>query len=174
MGCSRRLSDRRWSWTGTNRGFDKPGIWISAWIKKIDYIKKYWKLADNPYQVSLSFILERMIFFLDAKWIDTNVEIIVEKRWRNEDKDLLEYYNKIKDWGTWYVKNERFKQKIEKFDFRNKNENDIWVQLSDLCAYPLVSFIRDCNSLNPAFQILENKIYKNWDWTKKYWLKIYP
>lgn len=147
---------------------------ISAGIKKLDYIKKYWKLADNPYQVSLSLILERMIFLLDKLSPDTSVEIIVEKRWKNEDKDLLEYYNKIKDLWTYYVSSPRFKQKIEKFDFRSKNQNDIWVQLADLCAYPLISFMRDNNASNPAFQILEKKIYTNHDWTKKYWLKIYP
>jgi hypothetical protein len=35
---------------------------ISIGIKKEEYIKKYGKVAENPYQISLSYMLERLSF----------------------------------------------------------------------------------------------------------------
>ena len=143
---------------------------ISIWIKKEQYIKKYWKTAENPYQISLSYMLERLIFCMWNKW--NTVEILVEKRWKKEDKELLEYYNKIYNIWTYYVKSSDFKEKITNFDFRWKQKNDIWIQIADLCAYPLVCKIRNPKEPNPAYDIVENKIYqKNW---KLYWFKTHP
>lgn len=142
---------------------------ISIWIKKEDYIKKYWKVAENPYQISLSYMLERLIFCLWNNW--HTVDIIVEKRWKKEDRDLLEYYNKIYNIWTYYVKSSDFKTKITNFDFREKRKNDVWIQLADLCAYPIVWHIRS-KELNPAFDIIKSKFYqKNW---KIYWFKVHP
>lgn len=142
---------------------------ISIWIKKENYIKKYWKIAENPYQISLSYMLERLIFCL---WNNANtVDIMVEKRWKKEDKELLEYYNKIYNIWTYYVKSSDFKTKITSFDFREKRKNDVWIQLADLCAYPIVSHIRS-NEPNPAYEILKTKFYqKNW---KIYGFKVHP
>lgn len=142
---------------------------ISIWIKKEEYIKKYWKIAENPYQISLSYMLERLIFCLWNNW--HTVDIIVEKRWKKEDSSLLEYYNKIYNIWTYYVKSEDFKTKITSFDFREKRKNDVWIQLADLCAYPIVWHIKS-KEFNPAFEVIKWKFYqKNWN---VYWFKVHP
>ena len=73
---------------------------------------------------------------------------------------------------TYYVKSERFKSRIKWFDFRWKYKNDIWIQLADLCAYPLVSYIRNKTNTNLAYDILKEKIYQK-DW-KLHGFKIHP
>jgi len=143
---------------------------ISIWIKKEDYIKKYWKSAINPYEISLSYMLERLIFCIqDENW---SVDIFVEKRWKKEDKALLEYYNMLYDKWTYFVKSEDFKNRITSFDFRWKYKNDVWIQIADLCAYPLVWRIRNSKEPNPAFEIIRSKIYQR-KWII-YWFKIHP
>jgi hypothetical protein len=59
------------------------------------------------------------------------------------------------------VNSQRFNAKIEKFSFKDKRENDIGIQIADLCAYPLISFVRSPDKDNPAFKIIEPKIYIN-------------
>jgi hypothetical protein len=143
---------------------------ISIWIKKEQYIKKYWKTAINPYQISLSYMLERVIFCI---WNDGHrCDIFVEKRGKKEDKELLEYYNQVNSLWTYYVKSSDMRKCIWKFDFRWKYKNDVWIQLADLCAYPLVSYMRNNREKNPAFEIIKPKIYqKSW---RLYGFKTHP
>jgi hypothetical protein len=105
-------------------------------------------------------MLERMIFCLDEKQAN-RVEIYVEKRGKKEDMALLNHYNTVLDQGTYFVNSQRLKQKIEKFSFQHKLNNDIGIQIADLCAYPLISFVRNPDRDNPAFQVIEPKIYTN-------------
>ena len=146
---------------------------ISNAVSKIDYIKQYGKSAINPYNISLSYILERMVFCLNEKKC-TSVEIFVEKRWKKEDQALLNHYNTVLDVWTSYVKPERFKSIINDFVFRKKLDNDIGIQIADLCAYPLISYVRDQDRDNPAYKIIEPKIYINPKTQKQSWLKIIP
>ena len=46
--------------------YKTPFIIISAAIKKEDYLKRYGVTAHNPYQVTLSYILERLVFCVDG------------------------------------------------------------------------------------------------------------
>jgi hypothetical protein len=46
------------------------------------------------------------------------------------------------------------------FTFRNKKENINGLPLTDLAAYPIARNIIEPNRANPAFDILEEKIYK--------------
>ena len=143
---------------------------IAIGIKKEEYIKKYGKIAENPYHISLSYMLEKLVFCM---WKDANtVDIVVEKRGKKEDSALLEYYNKVYSRGTYYVKGEEFSKRITSFDFRGKHKNDIGIQIADLCAYPLVSYIRNPKEPNSAFDILKQKIYQKDD--KLYGFKIHP
>lgn len=146
---------------------------ISNTVKKEDYLKLYGKTAINPYNISLSYILERMIFKVD-EILSSSVSIYIEKRWKKEDQLLLSHYNTVLDIWTYYVKPLRFKNKIEDFIFRAKIDNDIWIQLADLCAYPLISAIRNNDFTNPAYLIIDSKLYRNPKTWHKSWLKIIP
>jgi hypothetical protein len=118
-------------------------------------------------------MLERMTFCLNehhASW----VSIFVEKRWKNEDQDLLNHYNTILDKWTYYVSSERFKAMIDDFEFRAKNLNDCWIQLADLCAYPLINVVKNWDIHNPSYKIIEPKIYRNPKTKQQCWLKVIP
>lgn len=146
---------------------------IASVVKKIDYIKKYGKSAMNPYNISLSYMLEKMVFCLD-QYQATGVEIFVEKRGKKEDRWLLQHYHTIIDNGTFFVSPQRFNTIIKDFAFRHKYDNDIGIQIADLCAYPLLSHIRYPDSTIPSYSIIEPKIYQNPKTNKDSWLKIIP
>ena len=148
-------------------------VLISNAVKKIEYIKQYGKTAVNPYHISLSYMLERMIFCLNEQKANC-VEIIAEKRGKKEDKQLLSHYNTIFDNGTYYVEAKRFQDKITKWDFQDKMHNDIGIQIADLCAYPLISYVRSRDDANPSYKILYPKIYRNPKTGNLSWLKIIP
>jgi hypothetical protein len=133
---------------------------ISAVIRKEEYIKKYGRLG-NVYSVSLSFLIERAIFFLDSQPQNEPIEleIIVEKRGGREDAQLSHDYNNIYTKGTYYVKPER----IHKYNtkFKSKRDNVNGLQLADLVAYPIANHIKDPQRVNLPYEIFKSKFYKN-------------
>lgn len=143
-------------------------------VDKDKHIKKYGKTARNPYNLCLSFVLERLIFCLDQVKGST-VDIYIEKRGRKEDEQLLAQYNTILDLGTYYVKSRRLKEKITNFEFFWKKENIVGLQLADLVAYPIARSIIFPRRPYPTYEIIKNKIYcgKNGK-IDGYGIKIFP
>ncbi len=148
---------------------------IGSGVNKKNHIKKYGKGAKDPYALSLSFIMERLIFCLDKKGIDAIVNIRIEKRGKTEDQQLLNQYNKILDKGTYYVSSERLRNRISNFESFFKKDNIIGLQIADLCAYPLARHILNPKQPYPPFDIIKDKIYcdgkGNYD---GYGLKVFP
>ena len=136
-------------------------IIISVAINKKKHIEKYGKIADDPYEICLSFILERLIFCTD-KSQNSTVSIIIEKRGLREDKQLLSHYNSVTDLGTVHVTPTRFKNRITDFTMMLKKDNDIGLQIADLCAYPIARHV-----LNEKEPYIPFKI-------EGYGLKVFP
>lgn len=146
---------------------------VASAINKELYINNYGKLSNDVYELALSFIIERAIFFLDTQ-LDKNkkLEIIIEKRGKKEDQKLAEHFQRLKARGTGYVKAERLKALELSIIFKDKKDNINGLQLADLIAYPTARYVMETNRANPAFELFENKFYsKN---GKKYGLKIFP
>ncbi|MBU1102730.1 DUF3800 domain-containing protein [Patescibacteria group bacterium] len=148
---------------------------IGAGVNKEEHIKKYGKGAKDPYVISLGFIIERLIFCLDAKSFSATVDIKIEKRGRKEDGQLLDQYNSILDRGTYYVESHRLKNKIDSFESFLKRNNIIGLQVADLCAYPVARHILNPKEPYIPFQIIEKKLYCSKDGKYDgYGLKIFP
>ncbi|MDR2206171.1 MAG: DUF3800 domain-containing protein [Flavobacteriaceae bacterium] len=146
---------------------------ITSIINKEKYIKTYGRLSNDVYELALSFIIERAVFFLDdvtdtAKQLD----ITIEKRGKKEDKKLDEHFQRLLSRGTSYVSAQRLRDIKTAIAFKDKKENINGLQLADLIAYPIARYVMEPNRANPAFDVLKSKIYtKN---SKKYGLKIFP
>jgi len=148
---------------------------IGVGINKEEYIKKYGKSAKDPYSLSLFFIIERLIFYLDELDKKSEVEIVAEKRGGKEDQKLLSQFNSTLDLGTYYVSSERLKKKIKKFEFNFKKDNIIGLQVADLCAYPLARHLLNSEEPYIPFMIIEEKIYCNKKGKYDGWgLKLFP
>jgi hypothetical protein len=146
---------------------------IAASVHKDKYIKKYGKVAEGVYEISLSYIIERMVFSMD-EINDPNkkVTILIEKRGSREDSSLSEYLQKIIARGTYYVGSDRIRNLIDSYKFYEKKDDVPGLQLADLIAYPISRYAIDQERANPAFDVLECKIYTKGG--KRYGLKIYP
>ncbi len=145
---------------------------IAASINKIAFIKKYGKLENDVYELSLSFILERTVFCLDSLGYCDNLEIIIEKRGKKEDIKLAEHIQKVRQIGTYFVSSERILNYGFKSKFSWKNENINGLQLADLIAYPIARSILNPNGVNLSFNRFKHNFY-----TKKgkvYGLKRFP
>ena len=66
------------------------------------------------------------------------------------------------------------KKRIKHFEFRNKNQNDNGLQMSDLCAYPLVRNLICSTDTCEPYEIIKSKLYSYKGNTNGYGLKISP
>jgi hypothetical protein len=146
---------------------------IASAIKKESYVKQYGRLTTNDvYELALSFIIERAIFYLDDIPGMHELEIVIEKRGKREDKKLDEHFQRLISRGTGFVNAQRLKNYKMKITFKSKRENIIGLQLSDLVAYPIARYVIEPDRPNPAFDQVEPKIYSKDG--RRYGLKIFP
>ena len=146
---------------------------ISSVIKKKKFTKKYGKLKSDVYEIALSFIVERAIFYIDS--LENSVDklyFIIEKRGKKEDAQLKNHFESLKQIGTYYITPERFKTYNFIIEFRDKRRNINGLQLADLAAYPIARYVADKERANPAFDIIKPKIYSKE--SKIYGLKEFP
>ena len=145
---------------------------ICCAILKEPYIRQYGKLND-VYGQSLSFIMERTVFYLDSlNKSDIELTTIIEKRGKKEDATLLAYYNSLFDRGTYWVSAERIKSYFKSFQMKAKQEDVIGLQVADLIAYPITRHILDENAVNLSFDIIKRNIYTKDG--KLYGMKVFP
>ena len=148
---------------------------ISSAVLKDKLIQQYGPQANNPYDLSLTFVLERSVFLTDRFNCD-KVEVIAEARGKNEDSKLHDQYQVIVSNGTPYVKPQRFAERLKDIDFRKKRENIAGTQLCDLVVYPLANYVLYPSRENIAFKVINSKMYRQFpdgDFLG-YGLKIFP
>lgn len=144
---------------------------LSSVIQKDEYIKQFGRLG-NVYAVSLSFLIESAMFFLDTQQKPIELEIVVEKRGKLEDSDLLRHYNEVYSIGTGYVTPKTIQLYSTRLKFKAKKDNLNGLQLADLVAYPIARHILEPTRVNLAFDVINEKIFvKN---GKQYGLKRFP
>ena len=168
------LDKKKWFYQNLNAALSKHNytVFASA-IKKDHYIKRFGRLSNDVYELALSFIIERAIFFLDEeKQSNKELEIVIERRGKKEDKKLDEHFQRLTARGTGFVSAQRLADYHLTIVFKSKFENINGLQLADLVAYPVARYVLEPQRSNPAFELIEPKIYsKN---GKHYGLKIYP
>lgn len=147
-------------------------IIICCAILKEPYIRQYGKLND-VYGLSLSYIMERVVFYLDSAGKD-NIELrtVIERRGKKEDKSLLNYYNQLLDRGTYWVNGERMRRYFKRFDMRWKSENIVGLQVADLVAYPITRHVLNPDGVNLSYDVLKKNIYQVDG--KMYGMKVFP
>lgn len=146
---------------------------ISSVIDKTAFLKQYGKLKNDVYEVALSFIIERAVFFLDSTEMKiNNCKLVVEQRGKKEDKKLRGHFDQLFQIGTYYISSQRIKNYNFSIDFKPKGQNISGLQLADLIAYPIATYALDKSRANPAFDIVRTKIYSKGG--KLHGLKIFP
>lgn len=144
---------------------------IASFIRKQRHKNRYGERAEHPYELALTFALERLLPLLESEE-QSDVQIIAESRGKREDDELRLGFLQVINDGTGYVSSERFKRIGFRLEFRKKGSNLIGTQIADLAAYPIARHIIDKDKDNPAYEIVKSKFYRGpglvWG------LKIFP
>ncbi len=147
---------------------------IASAIKKEEHIGLFGKLADDPYEIGLTFLLERTVFELAE--IDGVADVIIESRGDREDGNLAAKYNELTTRGSHQVSAKQFVMRFgTSVDFRKKENNDNGLQMADLCAYPTARHVLHPDQPQPAFDIIFEKFRKsNHGQVEGYGIQIFP
>lgn len=143
---------------------------IASVIDKKKLLNQYVKPA-NPYEISLSFGLERIYRQLDDMGqSDRQTPVIVEKRGKREDEGLELSFRRICD-GANYL-NKKLPYDLVMID---KKANSTGLQIADLTARPIgVKTLRP-KQPNRAYDIIRQKFRKRDNGVIKGWgLKVFP
>ena len=133
---------------------------VSCSILKEPYIRQFGKFHD-VYGQSLSFVLERAIFYVDNQCPkgDGRIAAIVERRGKREDRNLHDYYHQLLNKGTYWITSERMREKMMGLDFKWKADDIAGLQVADLIAYPLTRHVLNPAAVNLAYDVLKSNIF---------------
>jgi hypothetical protein len=144
---------------------------IASVIRKQDHKAKYGMSATNPYDLALTFALERLLPLLEDEGQD-EVHLIAEARGKKEDNELRLSFLKIVTQGTKYNSAERFRKIKFHLVFKAKAMNVVGTQLADLAAYPIARYVINPNQPPPAYEIIKRRFYNGPGSVRG--LKIFP
>lgn len=118
---------------------------------------------DDVYGLSLSYLIERSIFYVDnnSGGIPSEISIVVERRGKKEDSKLVNYYNGLRNKGTKWVSAGRLRSRIRDFGFKRKSDNIIGLQIADLIAYPITIHLLHPERNNPSYEAVKHNIFQD-------------
>jgi len=129
---------------------------IACVIDKKKLAQKYTE-PDNPYNLALTYGLERLHAYLIEKGEGTKpLHVVVERRGKKEDEALELVFRRI-------CAGANFKGVDYPFtlQFAHKQVNSVGLQLADLVARPIGLSVLKPEQANRAFEVLEKKFYCN-------------
>jgi hypothetical protein len=150
---------------------------IASVIDKRKLLEKY-LYPENPYDISLQFILERIGFEVQSRRSASEVPIRAESRGKKEDGKLREEFNRICSGNSALSFNSHLLSQIfskMRLYFHKKEENIVGIQLADLIARPIgISYLRP-NQQNRAYKSILRKFRtSSAGKIEGYGLKIFP
>jgi hypothetical protein len=125
-------------------------------IDKERYRARY-QAPRNPYDVAMSFVLERLFLELNSHGqVDKRTKVIVECRGANEDAQLAEAFTRI-------VGGNNACGRPLPFDLLTipKSSNSTGLQIADLCARPMGIRALRPNQPNRAYDVISGKIRRD-------------
>ena len=142
-----------------NEIMSQPGYdLIASVIRKQDHKAKYGINAANPYDLALTFGLERLLPLLEAEK-QSEVYLIAEARGKREDDELRLSFLRITSYGTEFNSAERFRKIKFHLRFKPKAMNVVGTQLADLAAYPIARHVIDPTKPMPAYEVVRKRFY---------------
>jgi hypothetical protein len=134
---------------------------IASAINKKAFIDKFEKPNIDIYEVAFPLLIEQVVLALQRMPAKNELLIVIEKRSRNEDRQLADHFERLCLQGTNRFRATDLQKVFPTLTFKNKKDNINGLQLADLVAYPIAKYLIDPKKANPAFDVLKNKIYKS-------------
>ncbi len=131
---------------------------LACIVDKNKHNEKYGYNANNPYLLSLNFIIERFVFYL--KSIKEKGKIIAESRNPQLDNELELAYLNLKIDGTRYLTPKEIKDYLEDFTIKKKEENVSGLQLIDSMVTIGRKYLK-LRNYYINYEIIKSKFRKN-------------
>ncbi len=132
---------------------------------------QYGNSAENPYHLSLSFLMERLSMHL--RELGETGKMVIESRTTADNNRLYLAYSKIMLEGSAFMEAQEFQKRIEKLEFVDKKQNIIGTQLADMLAYPIATSILP-NRDKSAFEIIKPKFRAKSGKIEGFGYKVFP
>lgn len=143
---------------------------IAAVIKKQALLTQYY-YPENPYEIALTFCLERAYHFLtDVAQQTRRTFVVVESRGSKEDRDLELAFRRT-------CAQQNYLGATFPFDIRfsHKQCNSTGMQLADLVARPIGQEVLQPGSQKQIYPIIQSKFRRSASGTiSGYGLKVFP
>ena len=104
--------------------------------------------------------MDRVLHFLESNG-EVQLPLVAEARGKLEDKSLSGAFGGLLVTGGIDAPADKFKKLDLALVFQPKLKNIIGTQIADLCAYPCARYILNPGKANPAYEIVQRKIYQN-------------
>ena len=172
------LSDKKTEqafWNHISSIVDKTDFKIvSSVIDKRKHTNRYGFIAEDPYPLALTFVLERTVIETENK--NAITQVFIEGRGKKENAIICDRYSRLLNAGTPYVSKQRFNERLTpSMEIRRKHDYEIGIELADLCAYPIAKHILDSNSDGAFYEHISKKIRaNNRGAVKGYGIKVFP
>ncbi|NTW29723.1 MAG: DUF3800 domain-containing protein [Candidatus Moranbacteria bacterium] len=144
---------------------------IASCIRKQSLANMY-SDPNNPYSLSLIFLVERFQKFLEDR--GAKGYLSVESRGAVPDAYLLKVFDECRNHGTRFCQGADIRNRITKIEFVTKAQNENGHQIADLVAYPIARYGLHPKRANPAFNILKDKFRRNGTRIRGYGYKEFP
>jgi hypothetical protein len=156
---------------GLNRLIEEAEFTIVAAVIDKQRLTRQYADPANPYEMALTFCMERAFAFLKDQGQQTRTtHIVVERRGKREDDELELAFRRIRDGGNRWGPMPAFE-----IVFADKRTNSAGLQLADLTARPIGRHVIDPSQPNRAWDIIEPKLRRNPQGRVSGWgLKIFP
>ncbi len=167
-----RSQDKRDAFmAGLNRLIEDADFTIIAAAIHKEHLARRYVDPGNPYEMALTFCMERAQRFLGERDQDTRkTHIVVEKRGKREDDELELAFRRIRDGANRVGAMPGFE-----IVFADKKTNSAGLQLADLTARPIGRHVLDPTQPNRAWDIIEPKLRRSPAGEVRGWgLKTFP
>lgn len=144
---------------------------IASCIKK-DELRNGYSDPSDPYDLSMTFIMERYVRYLMSK--NDSGYVSVESRDQKSNADLIETFNWCMNNGTRHCSSKSFQKHVTKIEFITKTANENGHQIADLVAQPIARYCLDGRKSNPAFDVIVDKFRRAGNRISGYGYKEFP
>ena len=155
---------------GLNELITEADFTVIATVIRKQQLAATYVHPNNPYELALTFCMERTYGFLEALNQHTlKTHVVVERRGKREDDALELAFRRI-----CAGQNQQGPMPGFEIVFADKKSNSAGLQLADLTARPIGRHVLDPEQANRAWDIVREKLYRRGPWPAGWGLKIFP
>jgi hypothetical protein len=133
-------------------------------------------LPVSCYLMSIDFVLERFLHFLQQQVSGARGLVVAESRGLREDAQVHAEFMRLQLEGTQFIPDSSFRAYLRPYiEFYRKSQNNTGLQIADLAARPMAEKILDPAARPTRWEVFARKLYDGETGAPhKYGFKVFP